>query len=228
MEPVSFGPQSVAMLEGHVDARNALLSITLPMMQPRLFYPAMTNEGMPPLILTYNPLMKTASPVANMKDNDLHTLFVDELRDILWAEKALTKALPKMAKAAKSSELKDAFSSHLKETEGHVKRLEQVFESIGTAPRAKKCEAMAGLIKEGDELSEEFGETNAGDAALISAAQKVEHYEIASYGTLFNFAKLMGRDEAAELLQATLDEEGAADKKLTKIAKSSANPQANE
>ena len=172
--------------------------------------------------------MKTTSKAPDMKNNDLHTLFVDELRDILWAEKALTKALPKMAKAAKSPDLKDAFTSHLKETEGHVKRLEQVFESIGSAPRAKKCEAMAGLIKEGDELAEEFGDTNAGDAALISAAQKVEHYEIASYGTLCNFAKLMGHTEAASLLQETLDEEGAADKKLTKIAKSSANPEANQ
>jgi ferritin-like metal-binding protein YciE len=163
----------------------------------------------------------------DMKNNDLHTLFVDELRDILWAEKALTKALPKMAKAAKSSELKEAFTSHLKETEGHVKRLEQVFASIGSAARAKKCEAMAGLVKEGDELAEEFGETDACDAALISAAQKVEHYEIASYGTLCTFATLMGHDEAAALLKETLDEESAADKKLTDIA-SSANDEANQ
>jgi len=162
----------------------------------------------------------------DMANNDLHMLFVDSLRDILWAEKELTKALPKMARASQSDELKEAFESHLKETEGHVKRLEEVFESLGMSPRAKKCAAMKGLIEEGDELTDEFGDTPARDAALIAAAQKVEHYEIASYGTFKAFALRMGHDHAADLLDATLGEESAADEKLNDIANSSANESA--
>lgn len=144
-------------------------------------------------------------------------VFEDGLKDIYWAEKALTKALPKMAKKASAEELKTALQDHLVETEGQVQRLEQVFELLGKKAQAKKCEAMAGLIKEGEELMEENDKGVMRDAAIISAGQKVEHYEIASYGTLRAFAEILGLTEAAELLQETLDEEKAADEKLTKV-----------
>jgi ferritin-like metal-binding protein YciE len=155
--------------------------------------------------------------------SELHELFVDQLRDILWAEKQLVKALPKMAKAAQSEELRHAFTEHQDETEGHVTCLGSVFESLGLAPRALKCEAMAGLLKEGDEIMQEYSESAAGDAALIAAAQKVEHYEIATYGTLRAFAKVLGHKEAEQLLGRILDEEAAADEKLTRIALQEAN-----
>lgn len=144
-------------------------------------------------------------------------VFEDGLKDIYWAEKALTKALPKMAKNATAEELKTALQDHLAETEGQVTRLEQVFETLGKNAQAKKCEAMAGLIKEGEELMEENDKGVMRDAAIISAGQKVEHYEIASYGTLRAFAEILGLTEAAELLQETLDEETAADEKLTEV-----------
>ncbi|HWA28761.1 MAG TPA: ferritin-like domain-containing protein [Lacunisphaera sp.] len=145
-------------------------------------------------------------------------LFLEELKDIYHAEQQLVKALPKMAKAATARELKDGFTKHLKETEGHTRRLEKIFTLLGHKPAAKVCEGMKGLIKEGQEKIEEDVPDTIRDAALIGAAQKVEHYEIAAYGTLRTYADLMDRDDIVELLQETLDEEGVTDKKLTEIA----------
>jgi ferritin-like metal-binding protein YciE len=159
-------------------------------------------------------------------DNELHKLFLDELADMLHAEKQLTKALPKLAEAAESNELREAFEAHLEETETHITRLEQVFESLGETPKAKKCPAMEGIIKEGKEVLDEYEDSAALDAAIIAAAQKAEHYEIASYGCLCTWAESMGHDDALELLQQTLDEEKAADEKLTVIATSWANAEA--
>jgi len=153
-----------------------------------------------------------------MKLESLHDVFVNELKDLYNAEGQLTKALPKMAKAASSEELRTAFENHLSETENQVERLEKIFKELDASPKGKKCKAMAGLIEEGKEIIEEDGEDAVKDAALIAAAQKVEHYEIASYGTVRTYAQLLGFDEAAELLQETLDEEAAADEKLTEIA----------
>lgn len=155
--------------------------------------------------------------------NDLHSLLVEQLRDILWAEKHLVKALPKMAKAATDPNLEKALMSHKTETETHVQRLNEIFKLLDLTARSKKCDAMEGLLAEADEIKDEFEESEALDAALIAAAQKVEHYEIATYGTLRAFAKRLGYQEIVALLTATLDEEGAADKKLTKIAEGSAN-----
>jgi len=165
--------------------------------------------------------MQNAKP--KPMDNDLHDLFVDQLRDILWAENHLVKALPKMAQAAHSAPLRKAFSDHLVETENHVVRLKDIFASLGLSARAKKCEAMEGLLKEAEELQEEYAGTAALDAALITAAQKVEHYEIATYGTLRAFARCMDHSKAVELLTLTLDEEAHADEALTKIAESKVN-----
>lgn len=156
-------------------------------------------------------------------DSALHELFLDELADILHAERQLTKALPKMAEAATTEELSAAFESHLTETENHIKRLEQVFSSLDEPVKSKECKAMKGLLEEGKEMMEEMEDSPALDAALIAAAQKVEHYEIASYGTVVAWAEKMGHEEAVELLTATLDEEKAADEKLTAIAESTAN-----
>ena len=161
------------------------------------------------------------------QDGELHELFVDELRDILWAEKALVKALPTMAKAAKDEKLSAAFTEHLAETKTHVTRLEQIFKSLGKTARAKKCLAMEGLLKEADELAEDYKDSSALDAALISAAQKVEHYEIGSYGTIRAFATRLGYKDAVALLTETIDEEGNADKTLTKIAMGGVNEAAN-
>ena len=162
-----------------------------------------------------------------MEDSEFHEFFVDELKDIYWAEKHLSKALPKMKKAATSSELAEAFEKHTEETKSHIATLEQVFALLEEKPQAKKCEAMEGLIKEGESIIED---TDAGtmvrDAGLILAAQKVEHYEIATYGTLVVFAKNMGHTEVAELLQFTLDNEKATDVALTKVAESFVNEQA--
>ncbi len=160
-------------------------------------------------------------------DGELHSLFVDQLRDILWAEKELVKALPKMAKAANDEKLSAAFTSHLAETKTHVTRLEKIFKSMDMAPRAKKCPAMEGLLKEGDELSEDYKDSSALDAALITAAQKVEHYEIGTYGTLRAFAKRLGYQETVQLLTQTLEEEGNADHTLTEIATGGVNEMAN-
>jgi ferritin-like metal-binding protein YciE len=153
-----------------------------------------------------------------MKLESLHDLFVEELKDLHNAETQLTKALPKMAKAASSEELRTAIEEHLSETEHQVERLNTIFNQLEIKPRGKKCKAMMGLIEEGKEVMEEDCEDAVKDAALIAAAQKVEHYEIAGYGTVRTFAQLLGLDEAADLLQETLEEEAAADKKLTEIA----------
>lgn len=159
-----------------------------------------------------------------MPNGHLHELFVDELRDILGAERQLLKGLKKLASAAGGETLKTAFEKHSSQTEGQIERLKQVFSSIGLAARGKKCKAMEGLLEEADEITESFqDQPEVLDAALISAAQKVEHYEIASYGCLVTFAKLMKHSEAEELLAATLAEEKDTDSLLTEIAMSEAN-----
>ena len=161
-----------------------------------------------------------------MADGTLHDAFLDELRDAYDAEKQLTKALPKMAKAASSMELRAAFEAHLEETRGHVDRLERVFESLDEKIRGKHCEGIAGIIEEGKSVMEEDFDEATMDACLIAAGQRAEHYEMAAYGTLVAWARGMGHDEAAGLLQEILDEEKAADKKLTSIAESGVNQEA--
>jgi len=160
--------------------------------------------------------------------DSLHDLYVDELKDLYNAENQLLKALPKMAKAATAPELKAAFTTHLEETRGQVTRLETIFTGLGVSPKGKKCKAMEGLIEEGKEIIEEDGDPAVIDAALIGAAQKVEHYEIAGYGTARTFATLLGYADAAELLQETLDEEGNTDKLLTGLAETVINVEAEE
>jgi ferritin-like metal-binding protein YciE len=156
--------------------------------------------------------------------SQLEKLFTDSLKDIYWAEKHLTKTLPKMQKKATTGELKSAIEEHLAQTEEHVSRLEQVFEMCGKKAQAKKCDAMEGLTKEGDSIVEETpANTMTRDAGIIMAAQKVEHYEIATYGTLVQLAKTLGLDSAAELLHQTLEEEKQADEKLTEIAEWNVN-----
>ncbi len=163
-----------------------------------------------------------------MQRSLLMDLFVDELKDIYWAEKALTKALPKMAKNASSPELVEAIENHLAETEAQIEKVEQVFELIEETAKAKKCEAMAGLIKEGEEIMKDTQKGPQRDAGIISAAQKVEHYEIASYGTLRTFATTLGLEDAAALLEEILEEEKTADVLLTELAVSSINLEALE
>jgi ferritin-like metal-binding protein YciE len=158
----------------------------------------------------------------------LHDAFIDELRDVYNAEQQITKALPKMIKAASSSELQKAFSSHLDETRGQIARLEEVFESIEEKVRGKKCDGMAGIIEEGKSAMQEDFDDETMDAALIASAQRVEHYEMAAYGTLVAWAEAMGHAEAAQLLQATLDEEKATDEKLTALAEGGINRSAAE
>lgn len=158
----------------------------------------------------------------------LREFFVDSLKDIYWAEKALTKALPKMAKNATTPNLIAAISDHLTVTEGQVIRLEQVFASIGEKAVAKKCDAMEGLIKEGDGILEETEPGAVRDAGIIAASQKIEHYEIATYGTLVAFAKTLGETEAAGLLEQTLNEEKEADVTLTEAAYNTINFEAAE
>ena len=153
-----------------------------------------------------------------MSMDSLSDLLEDELKDLYSAENQLLKALPKMAKKASSEQLKDAFTSHLKETEGHVKRLEQIGKTLDIKLKGKVCHAMEGLVEEGKEVLEEDGDPSVIDAALIGAAQRVEHYEIAAYGSTRAMAEQLGHAEVVVLLQETLDEEGAADKKLTAIA----------
>ena len=161
-----------------------------------------------------------------MKLDSLKKLFIEELRDVYNAEQQLVKALPKMAKGASSDELKQAIEDHLGETREHVERLEQVFKGLDEKPRGKTCQAMKGLVEEGSEILEEDGEDSVLDAGIIAAAQKVEHYEIATYGTLRTWANLLGEDDAAELLQQTLDEEGDTDKRLNELAEDIVNPEA--
>jgi len=150
--------------------------------------------------------------------NSLRGLYVDELRDLYSAEKQLTKALPKMAKTATSEELRNGFTEHLEQTRGHVERLEQIFEALGERSGGKKCAGMEGLIEEGSEVIGDDFEGNVMDAALIGAAQRVEHYEIAAYGTVCAFAELLGETEHLELLRQTLDEEKQTDEKLTELS----------
>jgi ferritin-like metal-binding protein YciE len=161
-----------------------------------------------------------------MKLDTLQKLYTNELRDLYNAENQLLKALPKMAKAASSGELKEAFQKHLKQTKSHVERLEQVFEDIGEKPKGKTCRAMKGLIEEGSEILHEQGDESVIDAGIIVAAQKVEHYEIASYGSVRTFAHLLGKDKSAEVLQTTLDEESETNEILNKLAESVVNPEA--
>lgn len=158
--------------------------------------------------------------------NTLEDLFVDELKDLYSAEKQLVKALPKMAKASTSPKLRKGFEDHLKQTLKQVERLEEIFDEMGIKPRGPKCEAMEGLIEEGKRMMGEDAEPTVMDAALIAAAQRVEHYEIAGYGTLRTFANLLGRKSAERLLQQTLEEESQTNEKLTKLAESEVNPAA--
>ena len=157
-----------------------------------------------------------------------HDLFVDQLRDLYHAEKQLVRALPKMAKVASSDELKKAFEAHLEETKGQVERLEQVFEELNARTRGKRCEAMEGLIEEAKEIMEEVETPEVRDAGLIVAAQKVEHYEIAGYGSAHAFAEGMGHQKVAQLLAQTLEEEKKTDEKLNQVAISSVNRRALE
>lgn len=161
-----------------------------------------------------------------MKLETLNDLLIDHLKDLYDAEHQITKALPKMAKAASSQQLKSAFQKHLSETENQIGRLEQVFDLLGKKATRKSCKAMKGLVEEGEEILKEDAEASVRDAGLIAAAQKVEHYEIAGYGTVRTYAQMLGMTEAAELLQQTLDEEGMTDEKLTQLAESSINVQA--
>lgn len=153
-----------------------------------------------------------------MKVDNLREMFEDELKDLYSAENQLIKALPKMAKAATSKDLKAAFEGHLEETKGHVERLEEVCTTLGISPKGKKCKAMEGLVTEGAEWIKEDAEPDVMDAGLIAAAQRVEHYEMAGYGCVRTYAQLLGETKVAKLLQTTLDEEGTCDKKLTQIA----------
>lgn len=163
-----------------------------------------------------------------MKLDSLRTLWIEEMRDLYSAENQIIKALPKMAKNATNPELKEALESHLEETRGHVERLEEIFDKLGKKPTGKTCKGMQGLIAEGSEVMSEDGADAVIDAAIIAAAQRVEHYEMAGYGTVRTFAAILGEDEAEDLLQETLDEEGEADKKLTDIAESIVNEEAEE
>jgi ferritin-like metal-binding protein YciE len=155
-----------------------------------------------------------------MRNENLRELLVEELKDLYSAENQLTKALPKVAKNATDPQLKRAIENHLKETEGHVQRLEQIFEKLDESPKGKTCDGMKGLISEADERMKEGGEPAVLDAGLIADAQRVEHYEIAAYGSARTFANLLGEHEIVSLLEATLKEEKAADQKLTSIAES--------
>jgi len=161
-----------------------------------------------------------------MAAETLHDAFEEELRDVLSAEKQLLKALPKMAKAASNEDLKAGFEEHLEQTKTHVERIEKVFTLLDKTPRAKKCKAMEGLIEEGSELMEEDAAPEVLDAMLISAAQKVEHYEIATYGTLVTWARQLEMEEAASILHETLEEEKDTDLKLTQLAETGINAEA--
>ena len=161
-----------------------------------------------------------------MKLDTLEKLYVDELRDIYNAENQLLKALPKMAKGASSPDLKNAFETHLRQTESHVERLEQIFSELDESPKGKTCRAMKGLIEEGSEILKEEGEESVLDAGIIVAAQKVEHYEMAAYGSARTFARLLGQEKAAELLQSTLDEESETNESLNQLAENMVNPEA--
>jgi ferritin-like metal-binding protein YciE len=158
--------------------------------------------------------------MATLKLDTLRDLYLEELRDLYSAENQLIKALPKMADAASESQLKKAFLDHLEQTKGHAARLEQIFDALDEKPTGETCDAMEGLVKEGSHIIKAQGDPSVKDSALIGAAQRVEHYEMAGYGTVRSLAQRLGEEEAAELLQETLDEEGEADQLLTEIADS--------
>ena len=163
-----------------------------------------------------------------MAMDSLKDLYVDELKDLYNAENQLVKALPKMAKKASAPELKRAFQNHLEQTKVHVERLEKIFKGLGEKPSGKTCKAMKGLVEEGKEIIEEDGDDSVLDAALIGAAQRVEHYEIAGYGVVRTFATLLGDDSTASTLQRTLNEEAETDRKLTSLAESIVNVEASD
>jgi ferritin-like metal-binding protein YciE len=163
-----------------------------------------------------------------MSMDSLKDLYIDELKDLYNAENQLLKALPKMARKASAPELKRAFQDHFAQTEGHVNRLDKIFKALGEKPTGKTCKAMKGLVEEGKEIIEEDGDDSVLDAALIGAAQRVEHYEIAGYGVVRTFASLLGDNSAVDLLQRTLNEEGETDKKLTALAETVINVEASE
>jgi ferritin-like metal-binding protein YciE len=162
-----------------------------------------------------------------MPEQGLKELYIDELKDLYNAENQLVKALPKMASAASSDELRQGFEEHLEHTKGHVQRLEKIFQALGESPKGKKCKGMEGLIKEGSEATEEGYEGSVLDAALIGAAQRIEHYEIAGYGTVRSMAETLGEGDHVSLLEETLEEEKETDETLTKLA-GQINTQANE
>jgi ferritin-like metal-binding protein YciE len=162
----------------------------------------------------------------DMSEKDLNALFLDTLKDIYYAEKQIYKSLPKMAKAAQSDQLRDAFEKHHDETEGHIERLEQIFELLGKPARGKKCDAIEGILDEGKEVMDEYEDTPALDAGLLAAAQAVEHYEISRYGTLKAWASKLSITEAVRLLDQTLAEEKKTDETLSKIAVSAVNAEA--
>jgi ferritin-like metal-binding protein YciE len=153
-----------------------------------------------------------------MEHNELKELYIDELRDLYDAENKLVKALPKLAKASHSDKLRSGFEEHLEQTRGHVSRLEEIFEALDEKPTGKKCAGMTGLVKEGEEIMDEEFSPEVMDAALISAAQRVEHYEIAAYGCVRTWAELLGESEASQLLEKTLEEEKETDQKLTELS----------
>jgi ferritin-like metal-binding protein YciE len=171
-------------------------------------------------------MKKEKTAISEEMTSKLGKLFEQEIRDIYWVEKALLKALPKMAKKATASELVTALQDHLAETEEHVSRVERIFELLDKEPRAKKCEAMEGLLKEAEEVTSEADEGAMCDAAIIASVQKVEHYEISSYGTLRTFAQTLQLEEAVTLLETTLEEEKKADTLLTAVAASNVNNEA--
>ncbi len=161
-----------------------------------------------------------------MPEKDLNALFLDTLKDIYYAEKQIYKSLPKMAKAAQSDQLRTAFEKHHDETEGHIERLEQIFELLGKPARGKKCDAIEGILDEGKEVMDEYEDTPALDAGLLAAAQAVEHYEISRYGTLKSWADKLSLKDAVKLLDQTLAEEKKADETLSRIAVSAVNAEA--
>jgi ferritin-like metal-binding protein YciE len=158
--------------------------------------------------------------------NSLKDLLVDQMQDLYDAEKQLVQALPKMAKAAQSEELRQGFEQHLQQTKGHVSRLEQAFQRLGVAAKGKTCEAMKGLVEEGSQMVKQWGDSDVRDAGLICAAQKVEHYEMAGYGTLCTWARMLGQHDVERLLHQTLEEEKQTDDKLTRLAELPINMQA--
>jgi ferritin-like metal-binding protein YciE len=179
------------------------------------------------LFICLHPNTQNFSGRQIVKINSLHDLYVDQLRDLYDAENQLVKALPKMAEASASDELREGFEEHLEQTRGHVQRLEQIFERLGEKPKGKKCKGMEGLVKEGSETLDEDMQEDTKDAGIIAAAQRVEHYEIAAYGTVRTYADLLGLDDDARLLEQTLEEEKETDQKLTQLAEN-INVQAEE